>query len=389
MITVFEPVCTNGEHAPFNAAMLLSARHISDDGRVAFFGEAAHIQRVAECLPLNVASEFKMHSLSVAERHLRAFVPRLLKEFPLLAKVWQSTRKTDSEMLIITGVTEPGLFAIKLLFLYHKPSIPVIVIFHGILPRFLYSAKRRLFLRAFVPKNVKYVVLGSHILFELEKISPSVRSKIESITHPYVFQDADSPRRSVSVDSKFAFAGLASKGKGFPEFLHLIHSTNPHCSVGKGPRFYLVGSVSDECKEIFQSFKVSDASWNLWYPLQPGPLPMDLYHKKIAEVDYLIMMHSSEAYKLVTSGSALDALLLLKPLVALRSPFFETFFEKAGDVGYLCDDLEDLSETVLALIHEPPTERYQRQVENLFKARLLFAPAVVAEELLALTKDPV
>lgn len=384
MICVFEPVCTKGEHAAFNAALLVSASDISSDGKVAFFGDATHVDRVSECLPEAMATAVNFHKVSVADRQLRVFISRFSIEWPLLSSVWRTVQESRSEMLIITGVTEPGLLAIKLFFLFNTPRIPILVVFHGILPQFLYSLKRRLLLGVFMPKKVIYLVLGRHILQELGTISPWIRRRFRSITHPYIFDEQNISSREISVVPKFAFVGFANRGKGFPEFLRLIENFNENRASANVPLFYLIGDVSNECAKLFEDFKMSDVAWNLWFPSQPGALSMELYRQKISEVDYLVMPHSIDAYKLVVSGSSLDSLMLLKPIIALRSTFFDGFFEKLGDIGYLCNDLDDMSKLVVDLIRSPPHDRYRLQVENLRKGRVLFDPRVTAAEIKSL-----
>lgn len=385
MICVFEPVCIQGEHAPFNAALLLSVREIARDGQVAFFGDASHLARVAECLPPEAAAGIQFHPLQVAERHLRAFLPRLRIELPLLSHVWRAARASRGDMLVITGVTEPGLLAIKLFFLLRRPRIPVVLVFHSILPQFLYSLKRRLLLGAFIPRNVNYVVLGKHILQELDRNFPDIRRHMSSISHPYIFGGKSTESRDVAAVPKFAFVGLANAGKGFPEFLRLIEDFGSHAAPADVPPFHLVGRVAPECAALFERFKASDAVRHLWFPSQPGPLPIEVYRQKIDSVDYLLMPYGVETYKLVCSGSSLDALTLLKPIIALRSSFFDVFFEQLGDVGYLCDSPEDMSALIAELIRNPPRERYRLQVENLRKARAFFEPGVVAHEIKLLT----
>lgn len=385
MICVFEPVCSHGEHAQFNAAMLMSASELSKDGLVTFLGESNHLNSVAECLPVAVAAKVKFQQVDVASRHLRAFISRFLIELPLLSRVWRAVRESRSEMLFITGVTEPGLLAIKLFFLFHPPQIPIVVVFHSILPQFLYSQKRQLLLGALVPKNVVYVVLGKHILHELGKISPWIRNRISTITHPYIFEQHDTSAQKISVVPKFAFVGLANNNKGFPDFLLLIEQFNKRVASNIKPRFYFIGSVSNECIKLFEDFKKTDDSSSLWFPLKTGKLPLDIYRQKISEVDYIIMPHSIDAYKLVFSGSSLDALLLLKPIIALRSSFFEEFFDQLGDIGYLCNDIAEMSDLIVELSQNPAVERYRLQTNNLHKGRLFFDPSVVAIEIKSLT----
>jgi hypothetical protein len=381
VITLFEPVCTKSEHAQFNAALLVSASILSKNKKVVFFGDSSHLAHVAECAPSPIAHTTEFRSVGIAERHLRGLFPRLRIELPLIKRVWKETRELQSQMLIITGVTEAGLLAIKLLFFFHPPKIPILVIFHSILGQFLYSAKRRFFLNAALSKKISYIVLGNHIVSELLNVSPKIQKNFSVITHPYIFEETALNMSFISKHPKFAFVGLASKSKGFIEFLSLIQRLHSNYEAHSSKKFYFIGSVSRECAEAFCDFKLTDFSASLWYPACEGKLPLDEYRKRISEVDYLLMPYDQDAYKLFFSGSSLDALVLLKPIVALRSSFFEAFFAIVGDIGYLCDDLDEMADLISELSNTPQPERYEHQVLNLIKGRAFFDPIVTARDI--------
>ena len=45
---------------------------------------------------------------------------------------------------------------------------------------------------------------------------------------------------------------------------------------------------------------------------------------------------------LSASGALLDAITWLKPIIANRIPFVANLFERYGDIGYLCDDPDQM-----------------------------------------------
>lgn len=381
MISIFEPVCTKREHAQFNAAMLATAHELSEDGEVVFFGDASHVDHVAECLPDSLATSVKFKAIKVAERHLRAFRKRFFIELSLLSKVWRTIDKPRCEVLIITGVTESSLLALKLFFIFRRTDIKVVLIFHSILSQFTYSKKRRFLLGAMIPKNVRYVVLGEHILDELEREFPWICSKMRSIAHPYLFDRNQPENNGLQNLNKFAFVGLGSYSKGFPKFLDLMQKFTEERNPVFRPHFYFIGSASADCKDLFDDFKAMPAASHLWYPASPGKMPLAEYRQMITKVDYLIMPHNPLFYKLVFSGSALDALALLKPIIVLKSPFFAYLFKNIGDVGYMCESIEEMYALISDIMHSPSRSRYAAQVKNLERGRSFFDPRSVALEM--------
>jgi hypothetical protein len=59
----------------------------------------------------------------------------------------------------------------------------------------------------------------------------------------------------------------------------------------------------------------------------------------------------------------------------------EHYFRLLGDVGYLCDTLDEMSDLIEQLLHEKPTARYNQQVRNILAGRSLFDPAALAPRL--------
>jgi hypothetical protein len=54
-----------------------------------------------------------------------------------------------------------------------------------------------------------------------------------------------------------------------------------------------------------------------------------------------------------------------------------------GDIGYLCGDLTEMKEVMIAVAQNFPVERYRRQCSNILVGRKIFDPESVARELRA------
>jgi|GEM_PF-3144987 len=91
------------------------------------------------------------------------------------------------------------------------------------------------------------------------------------------------------------------------------------------------------------------------------------YAHEIGQTHYVLSFISGEEYVNRISGSILDAVQYYRPIIALRHSFIEDIFDKAGDIGFLCDSLESMSELILRIVNydEQLISRYTSQVKNL------------------------
>ena len=98
------------------------------------------------------------------------------------------------------------------------------------------------------------------------------------------------------------------------------------------------------------------------------------------QLDYAIMLHGAGT-TLNGSGVLFDAFSYLKPVIALRSPFFSSYFDRMGNIGYLCDHYDDLKQRVLDLLNNPPTVEYSLQRRTLLAGREQLQVPVLAATL--------
>jgi hypothetical protein len=119
-----------------------------------------------------------------------------------------------------------------------------------------------------------------------------------------------------------------------------------------------------------------------------GPLPRDVFERQLGQTTYAVFPYRPSAYRLVASGSVLDALAAGKPLIALRNPQFEEMFQVMGDIGYLCDDMAGMKRLITSILRDPPRDRYRQQSRNILATRRIFEPAAVAVELRAALASP-
>ena len=85
----------------------------------------------------------------------------------------------------------------------------------------------------------------------------------------------------------------------------------------------------------------------------------------ISNATYSIYTYSLNSYKLIASGAFLDAINFEKPMIAIKNDYMNYYFEKYGNLGYLCDSYEELKDRIIYLINNFPAKEYLEQVKNI------------------------
>jgi len=377
---VYEPVCHGLEHVPFNCGILSAALELAN-GCVTFVAEESHLALVREASSHEVRQAVDWQQVVIAPRRLAGFRARLPYESRLLSQVWEIAGKRSATALVGTGVTEPGLLALKLK-LWSSPSTrPVGVVFHGVLSCFLYSRKRRFYLRAATPRRLRYLLLGETIRNEVVKLVPQIAPNAFVLPHPLATGLCSGPLDLDPARLVFGFLGLGSEEKGFPLFLRMARelagdppSLAQFEAIGPYPDAYRseVHGLLDSAGGRFRASRDTNVA-----------IPMEGYHARLRELAYVVLPYSIEAYRFTCSGAALDAVTAAKPMIALRTAQIEDLFARMGDIGYLCSDYAEMLRTVRKIAADPPRARYHRQRDNLVRGRELFGTGAVARQLAA------
>lgn len=370
-----------GEHAQFNAALIDSALILSMGSQVDFYGEKGHIDSIQQILRSDQIERVVWHQINVPPRRLRKFLPRFWQESVMFYNVLRRLERCDK--LLVASALETSLPALQLLSRLLRFRVDTLVFFHGGLPQFLYSKKRQFVLSVGRPNRMKYVVLGSYIRDAVEIIVPSLRGHLVAVDHPYIF--ADQSRESIYPRKvlHLGFIGIASRAKGFDSYLKLIELVSRQPGMLKPPKFRLIGRVADDCAEPLERFVSGPFGGQLHLPKSEGRIPLHEYGQEIASLDYIVMPYDAQAYRYVCSGAAMDAIQHARPIIALRSDFFEYFFRVCGDIGYMCNDLEEMSALIEKLSNGVDESRYRNQMACLMAARDKFSPRALAEALIA------
>lgn len=207
----------------------------------------------------------------------------------------------------------------------HLRWINYILYIYGFYIRILFNILR-------FNKNFHFIVLGDRMKNHISKyISRNNQKRFFSMDHPYI-----RPNSNVKVDmskyndvNKIGIISVIKDGRGLNNLNLLLSKRLPEniklFSISK-----IIGNVNDPYKKLIQLNKDGDF------------FPSDIYTAYIKEMDCILMLYDTNGYRLTASGSILEAVWNLKPIIGLRNDYFDYLFSKFGALGVLCDSMDEL-----------------------------------------------
>jgi hypothetical protein len=379
MILACEPICIGFEHSVVNAAMLAVFRDAYPGEELLFTAEEGHLRLVAQDPGIASRAGFAFQSLPLPVRKASS-AERFETALRTVRALFSSAERGKASLLVFTCIDGEMLHAVKML-LGESPGLRCAVVLHGILssvgkrPSLLPWKNRHLFRNWLLRDHsdrLAYIVLGESIEKEAAARFPALRPRLVSIDLPYRFAAPEEyvPFRDRTVS--FGSLGVLRKVKGSGLFLRLAGEVAAAHTAYR-PRFVCVGPIVDKKLRKLVTGAVS-------IPSPDAPLPLEKYAALARDLDYAVLLHGAGT-ALQGSGVLFDAFSYLKPVIALKSPFFSSYFERMGNIGYLCDDYDALKARVLDLLNNPPADEYSLQRRALLAGREQLRVPVLAATL--------
>jgi len=389
-IVVCEPQCWGFEHALFNAALLNTVLLAYPEARVYYLGEAGHLEWVRaylgraseECLG---RVEWRAIDIPAADYlHWGRFTRYGYRQEQVwFNQVRDLLRRESPRLLVLASITNPGLFVVKRSMLLGLVSLPTLIIPHSILALLLtkhplkplldWMLSFRQVLAFPQPRHLRYIALGGSIYSHLLSASPKLASRFNVLDPPYLWDSGVPPGshlepRQPGERVRFGYMGVGYKG--FEGFTRLAGAIQPR---GLNSEFLLVGFLNTPVDSSLYRGVVQGVS--------DTPLTPEEYGRRAVSLTYAVWTARPEHYRLAASVSFIDALSFAKPGIYLRNPFIEHYAQKMGDIGYLCDSLDEMQAVMLEILHDFPGQRYQAQRQNILHGRRIFEPETLAPRL--------
>lgn len=196
------------------------------------------------------------------------------------------------------------------------------------------------------PSNGMYFIVLSDVALKNIKpyLSEELYSRFFSIDHPVLSLGSQPYISRMSecgnVDRiNLGTVGILNEHKGGSLYQQLIKKVN---KKRHDICFHIIGHI--QCDP--EPFKALDVV----IPEKTNePLPDYLFLEKVNRLDFILYFYSSDKYRLTSSGALLDAIRFRKPVIALRNEYFEYFFKKYGELGYLVDSIDEMEDLIVNL----------------------------------------
>ena len=210
--------------------------------------------------------------------------------------------------------------------------------------RYFFLKKRKLF--------IKYCVLGDSII---ENLKPIIKEKIDdfiSIDHPYLFEKRGIKEKSISSRISFATIGELNDFKGLDSYLKLLDKVDK-----ENKNFLVIGNVSHKLEEFEKRGVIVKGKDNF--------IERKEFENLISDIDYALYFYTKDKYKITASGAVLDAINARKPIIALKNDYFSYLFGKYGQIGYLFESIEEMSNRIDLLNDNKKIFNFEKYIEEL------------------------
>lgn len=378
-IIVCETWAQGFEHADFNAALLRTIGLAFPEANVLFLSEQDHGGLVRQRLQHAPDASVTYGRVSVPRRgmfELRQFIT----EFGACWHVLSLARRRSTGALVFSCLKGSSLLALKAVMCVLGIKILTVGVIHGELSTVLAPQQRRPWNRALAlhsalklpaPRWLRLLVLGESIRREMVKIMPSrldVWRSMELVSL-HVGDRTGNPRAlALGQPIRFGFLGAASKG--FDAFCRVAQTVKTEFPDAE---FEMVGFLGKTT--------APENAGQYVIGISASPLAPEEYQMRLEGQTYCVSLDRPKHHRLAGSATFVDALSQSKPFIALRNPYLAYYFDILGDIGYLCDSVEEVSACIRDILRERPAERYARQVENIVKGRGIFTPENAAPKI--------
>jgi glycosyltransferase involved in cell wall biosynthesis len=383
MIVFCEPLRWNQEHVPVNRSFLETVRLAFPDEEIRVYGEKKHIEHLSGASSGNCHERIRFVSVGLPARHA-TLRHRLLPDYRLTKFILNRFKRDGHNLLIFTSITIGSLWTLRLLSKKVK-GIDIWAIYHAGLQtlvgwRSRNPLKRIQDLETAIRNTCKgrtqLIVLEKPILDTLNSKIPDLTGCVHLIEHPIPPGPFEIAPVRLEEPLQFGFLGLGTKQKGIFAFIDVASKIKKQ--YPEKADFHVVGRLHQDI--VRKELAAIDC---LTTKPSESRLDRDLYEKLVRRMHYVCLFFEGRQYDVTASGVLLDCIGREKPIITSNIALFEKLKEQYGDIGLICKD-GNYEKLVAKLIENPDPQRYQRQVENLRKAKKARSPSQLALKVKAL-----
>jgi hypothetical protein len=372
MIIVVEPQMQGEKHVIVNAGILEILQITFTGDIIHLYTDELHSKRLFEKPYLSkqnlVLNSYKYKPKEDKKTNLAL---KFFRQARLSYKMFRQAKKNEAELIVFTSCFPFTALFVNLLASLYKQKI--IICHHGDLGVLLLGKNKlatkifRYFIKKMmVNRNLKFnnsLIYGKSIKDKLLETIPSISdNSFIVIDHPYEYSGNNPFNKAEGEILTLSNIGTATLIKNSesrfllgPKMIYQINSKllnfKQNCSVGTQQP-----PVINEFVDILKR----DGSF----------IPNAVFEESLAKSDYFIYFFKTGGYyELCPSGTFFDSIKYLKPIIAIKNSYLEYYFDKLGNIGYLCESIDDMAELIRSIIEGEKKQEYFEQLENLKKAQ--------------------
>ena len=377
MILIIEPLFKGYEHVEVNAALVAALRFAFPDDGITFASETEHLKLVRGRLDAEGVAGITLLPI----RLLKSYDSPVGTVRPLvfsLSSLMTLARDLGATKLVFCSATFGTISAMR-----HAGkalAIPTSAVVHGCGPRLLELCSRgfaapvlRWVLRRLLSgtRFFRPIVLAPHIRQAYSRLLPGIEQRLYAIDHPYFLATLPGGGTSPGGPIRFGTFGIGHRNKGTMDFFRLAAEM-------PAAQFIHIGPLLDLEAPQLPGLRIPDPKCPL------SRADMEYY---AGEIDYALFLYDTDSYQYSASGAFLDAVSYLKPVIAIRNACFNHYFNQMGNIGFLCDNYQEIKQTILTVVRGTNAELYSSQIDALCHGRSIFQPSVIAESLRKILAD--
>jgi hypothetical protein len=381
MILAVEPTWTGTIHAPGNTTLLDIARMAFPKQQMSVFAEPRHLQEVQTLLNDCSAPPVQFHPIELGKAFLHkphiVSARRLVREWKILRDALATVPPMQDCLLILLSASSTAIIAAYALARLRRGRTFIQTQLHGNLneinawrPRD--PLRRALDLKSVLARNyhgrMRYLVLEEFIRAQLALVSPATAGVTDVLPHPLALKGHSQSQGSLQLPLRIGLVGLGSEDKGMGSFLRIARQLKQE--LGTQICFHHIGTFMPGTDMSHYSL--------LEEPPADKQLTREEFLARINRLHYFVFPYKKSYYGLSASGTFLDAVAALKPVIATRLALTEQFFREFGLIGYLCDGENDMISTIRGIALNPDAAAYQAQVDRLRTMRSSRLPEALA-----------
>ncbi len=398
MILVIEPTWTGTLHAPGNSSTIQTISDAFPHQQIRVFADPTHLhelQRVS-LSPTSeeragVSGKLSFHPITLDQTHLHhphiVSLRRLASEVRILRAALGTAPRDEPCLILLISATSTAIFAAAMLLRLSRRPIGVQVGLHGDLNSLFGWRSRNPVIRALDlpsmmrargPRRLHFLVLEDAIRQELARLAPEAAKRTDVLPLPINVAELPLvPEPRLTRPLRIGFVGQATEAKGISTFLDIARDFKARC--GDAIEFHLIGRVPPGAE--LNRFAVLDS------PASTEHLPRQDFLDRLARIHFAFLPFQPGYYNLSASGALLDAMTWTKPIIATNLPIVTDLFARHGDIGYLCNDTDDMRSVLDQILSSMDQDHYKRQVNALRRARESRTPAALAKRYQAIIRD--